>query len=292
MRIAPLALTLGALLVACEAEPETVSGSDLSARDAAQSLDTTPPRDTALPLDTAPGPDAQAHQDARPPRDVEPTDTLVVPPEPDAAFPAEPLPLGDCDRATELTCSLPAVCAAASLPELSVCVAPLPVYEKPGCGPEPHPDGVGTITPTCCTSAACVDDRRVGRCIYSENVTGCCGTQGRTDCAYDACASDADCGFGSVCLPAGARGLAASTCVPAQCRSDAHCAEDANCRLVGQGAFSALVCLGPDAECRTDADCQGDCPGAFCATQWVVEQGVWQLVGGSSCDITACQAVP
>ncbi len=213
---------------------------------------------------------------------------------PDAAVPVDDLPLGDCDPGRGLACEGALVCTAAPLSDLSACPVTPTYYDLPGCGPMPHPDGAGEITPTCCTDAECTDAGRAGRCVYTENQTGCCGTQGETHCAYDACQTDADCPADRICLTTGMRGAEASTCVRAACRADADCGAvpGAECRLLGSGIFAALTCVAPDAECRVDADCRADCPSAICEAVWAVVGGDWTLQTGSACDITSCLAVP
>jgi hypothetical protein len=213
---------------------------------------------------------------------------------PDAAGPGDDLPLGDCDPARDIACEGALVCTPASLADLSACPVAPTYYDVPGCAPGPHPDGVGAITPTCCTDADCTEGGQAGRCVYTESETGCCGTMGETHCAYDACATDADCPADRICLSAGMRGVEAGTCVRAACRADADCAAvpGAECRLLGTGTFAALTCVAPDAECRVDADCRAECPSAVCRPLWAVVDGAWTLQAGVGCDADSCLAVP
>ena len=213
---------------------------------------------------------------------------------PDAAVAPEDLPLGDCDPARGVACEGALVCTPAPLADLSACPVAPTYYDVPGCGPMPHPGGVGQITPTCCADADCTDGGRAGRCVYTESETGCCGTMGETHCAYDACQTDADCPADRICLTTGMRGVEANTCVRAACRADADCAAvpGAECRLLGLGTFAALTCVAPDAECRVDAECRAECPTGVCKPIWAVVDGEWTLQTGTACDADSCLAVP
>jgi hypothetical protein len=195
------------------------------------------------------------------------------------------LVLGDCDNIT-VWCTNGVDCSATSLPGLSVCVTPPTYFDEPGCGPTPHPDGAGEIIPTCCTDADCTEGPGAGHCVYTEQVTGCCGTQGATHCVYDACASDASCGGDEICLPAGTRGLEANTCVPATCRDDSDCGDSqgGECRLLGRGLFVALVCTYPESVCRQDSECTtGPCGSDWCAPRWTSDSQGWVLSGDVEC---------
>ncbi len=193
--------------------------------------------------------------------------------------------LGDCDNVT-LWCTNGADCTATTLPELSVCPVAPTYFDEPGCGPTPHPDGAGEIVPTCCTDADCTDGPGTGHCVYTEQVTGCCGTQGETHCVYDACESQASCEDGEICLPGGTHGLEASTCVPATCLADSDCGDSpgGECRLLGRGSFVALVCAYPTSACRQDSDCtKGPCGSDWCAPRWTPNGQGWVLAGDVEC---------
>ena len=301
-------LGAGGAVAACEASSEA-AGAD-AARPNPDAADRPP--DGAPPTPDAASADAALSDLSTPPRDARAfdsaltdsalTDSAVLPPDahgadaagPDAAQGSDTLPLGDCDPSRGLGCEGALVCTPADLAELSACPVAPAVFDTPGCGPMPHPDGAGTITPTCCSAADCAAGGPSGRCIYTERQTGCCGTQGETHCVYDACAQDADCAADQICLTTGMRGVEANTCVAAACRSDADCAAvaGAECRLLGIGTFAALTCAALDAPCRADAACRGECPTALCEPIWAVEGGEWRLQTGTACDITSCQAVP
>jgi hypothetical protein len=150
----------------------------------------------------------------------------------------------------------------------------------------PHPDGAGEINPTCCTDADCTDLTGVGHCVYTEQATGCCGTQGETHCAYDACQSDAECPNDQVCLPSGTHGLEVRTCVPTTCLQDSDCdhSSGGECRLLGRGPFTALVCIYPDSPCRRDSECtSGPCETDWCSPRWTSGGLGWTLAEGVEC---------
>jgi hypothetical protein len=194
--------------------------------------------------------------------------------------------LGDCDPDdAATTCPGDAPCAATDVDALGVCPVLPTYYNTPGCGPTTHPDGVGQITPSCCTDAECAEAPG-GRCVYTEQQTGCCGAQGATSCVYDACQSDAECPDATICLPAGTRGLAANACAPATCLQDADCADapGGECRLLGRATFTALVCTYPDSPCRQDAECtSGPCGADWCAPVWSSTGQGWTLGDGVTC---------
>ncbi len=194
------------------------------------------------------------------------------------------LPLGDCDAGA--TCENGATCTPSSTSDLFVCPVAPEYFDTPGCEPTPHPDGAGEIVPTCCTDDDCTDGPGAGHCIYTEEVTGCCGTQGSTHCAYDECGTDGDCGDGRICLPTGSHGLEATTCVPATCHGDADCDESpgGECRLLGRGTFTALVCTYPASPCRRDEDCtSGPCGTDWCSPRWSTDGSGWDLDEGVEC---------
>ena len=204
------------------------------------------------------------------------------------------LVLGDCDNIT-VWCTNGVDCSATSLPGLSVCVTPPTYFDEPGCGPTPHPDGAGEIIPTCCTDADCTEGPGTGHCVYTEQVTGCCGTQGATHCAYDACEYD-ECDGDETCLPGGTRGLEANTCVPATCQDDSDCGDSpgSECRLLGRGPFVALVCVYPESACRQDSDCTtGPCGSDWCTPRWTSGSQGWVLTDDVEChEDDSCLAHP
>ncbi len=127
----------------------------------------------------------------------------------------------------------------------------------------------------CCSTAEC----DAGICVEGP-VTAYCGgivPAGWHVCATDLCASDADCGGGQACLPAGVYGRPVRTCIAASCTSDADCDAEPGGACVPYrspccNAVGSLACAYPSG-CRTDADC----PGGYCADQG----GTLQCVDGA-----------
>ncbi len=210
-----------------------------------------------------------------------------------ACEPTGSLPLADCDPGTT-PCANGATCTETGTAGLGVCPILPTYYDTPNCEPGPHPNG-GEITPDCCTNADCTESG-AGKCVYTESMTGCCGTQGRTYCVYDACQVDADCAEAEICLPAGTRGLDANRCVPAPCRKDADCTdgEEGECRLLGRETFLALICAYASDPCREDADCtKGPCGSDWCSPRWIAEPTSWVLDEGVECKLDeSCLPMP
>lgn len=100
---------------------------------------------------------------------------------------------------------------------------------------------------TCETAGDCVAKAH-GSCVFNEH-SGCL-------CEYG-CVTDADCGAGAICAPAGVAG-SKTTCITAECVTDGDCGDG----LCGLSAYEGccarthrLACADPTEPCHTNADC-------------------------------------
>jgi hypothetical protein len=122
-------------------------------------------------------------------------------------------------------------------------------------------EGGGPFDHECCADADCAGPFGA-RCVAFQ--VGYCGGAAPPEqnvCRANACATDADCGAGRACAPAGFRGLVAATCVERACATGADCGArpGGECRPLGGGAacvpLAGFYCTYADDTCRTDADC-------------------------------------
>jgi hypothetical protein len=170
-------------------------------------------------------------------------------------------------------CSTDADCAGSTCAELTpggykVCLGKPP--EATMCNPP------GPPMDQCCTSADC----QKGKCYGNLPYCGGAPMPEHNVCVTDACQLDADCGTGSppqVCIPAGAFGRPARTCLLADCRTSADCKVKPGgyCAPMSTpccGIPSGLGCVYPGG-CHTDHDCAPD-GSSYCAYDPAQQQGV------------------
>ena len=153
-----------------------------------------------------------------------------------------------------------------------------PGYNAPP-PPPGSPDAGLPASYGCSSDAQCTDATKGsnGRCTQSRI----------TDCTYDGCFADADCG-GSVCQcgVAGGTQRAGHSCVKGNCRVDAECGTGGYCSPTfdfGCGSFSGIVgyyCHSAKDGCRNDSDCSGSGPkgqgDGYCAYNPTVAQWAWR----------------
>ncbi len=123
--------------------------------------------------------------------------------------------------------------------------------------PQPGDHGSCAEFGTNCNTAADCVAQPYGACQGAGGEDLSCG------CVYG-CVSDADCGEGFACVPAGV--LFETECVPASCLTDADCGEGlcglSSASTICGGPFRSLACAGPFDECHHDDECgAADCPG-------------------------------
>jgi hypothetical protein len=127
-------------------------------------------------------------------------------------------------------------------------VCALPVPEATQCN---HPGADG-----CCSSANCA----TGKCVVGPLPSSLCsGSSPTNSCVTDQCGLNNDCGAGTVCVPAGALGRLAATCLAADCVTDADCTIEPGGHCVPwTGPCSCypdrLSCVYPGG-CASSADC-------------------------------------
>ncbi len=124
-------------------------------------------------------------------------------------------------------------------------------------------DPSGGMPGECCDDSACGD----GVCAaFSVGYCGGAAPPDMNTCRTPECATDADCGAGRACLPAGAFGTLVATCVDADCSADSDCADrpDGRCDVLSTGTCGeprGFHCTYADDPCRRDSDCpQSDEP--------------------------------
>jgi hypothetical protein len=95
-------------------------------------------------------------------------------------------------------------------------------------------------------------------------------------CTYDACASDADCASGTLCL-CGASYEDRNACSPANCHGDADCPAGKKCEDLPTNATGSITSQGR--YCRTASDkCSGNDCGASRTCGYDVDRGRWECV--------------
>ena len=162
---------------------------------------------------------------------------------------------GDCQ--TDADCG-GKPCVALTPGGYLVCLAP--IAEVTMCDPSTPPND-------CCSSADCVA-AGMGSC-YAASKLNFCGGAFPIDnkCVADACQSDADCGAGTLCAPAGAFGYPKRFCLTAHCHTDADCAAKPGgaCLPIGGNPCCSLN-LPAGLGCAYPGGCSkdSDCPGGTC----------------------------
>jgi hypothetical protein len=127
-----------------------------------------------------------------------------------------------------------------------VCAAPVP--EATHCG---HAG-----LDQCCSTDKCA----TGKCLVGPLPSSLCsGGTPTNSCVADQCTSQDECGTGAVCVPAGALGRLAASCLPADCFTDSDCTLEPGGHCVPwTGPCScypgSLNCVYPGG-CASSADC-------------------------------------
>jgi hypothetical protein len=95
-------------------------------------------------------------------------------------------------------------------------------------------------------------------------------------CTYDACASDADCSNGTLCL-CGTSWEGRNACSPANCHDDADCPAGKKCEDQPPNVTGSIVSQGR--YCHTPSDkCSGNDCGAGRVCGYRVENKRWECV--------------